>query len=83
MRLLITEQGVLGRWGEAVQQALGPLNPAVGDGGLAPKVCVVVGQPDGDSCGGTGIVGLTEETVGSLSGIDSGGVVFEPPARHA
>ena len=82
VRLLVTEERVLGRGRQTIEQALGTLNPAVSDGSLAAKIGVVVGQPDGDSRRRTGIVGLTEQTIGALPGIDAGGVVLEPPACH-
>ncbi len=83
MRLLIGQQRVLGGGRQAVQQTLGALDPAVGDGGFTPEVGVVVGEPDGDPGGGATVISLAEQPVGALPGIDPGGVVLQPPTGHA
>ncbi|MBA3443434.1 MAG: hypothetical protein H0T58_01055 [Gemmatimonadales bacterium] len=80
--LLIGEQGVFWGWRKTVQQTLGPLNPAVGDRGLAPEVGVVVREPDCHPSRGPAIIGLSEEPVGALAGVDAGGVLLLPPAGH-
>jgi hypothetical protein len=83
VRFLVGQQRVLGGGSQAIQQPLGPLDPAVGDGGFTPEIGVVVGEPDGDTGGGATVPGLAEQPVGALPGIDAGGVVLQPPAGQA
>ena len=54
---LVGEQRMLGGRSQAVEQSLGALDPAVGDGGFTSEVGVVVGEPDGDSGRGPAVPG--------------------------
>ena len=62
---------------EAVEEPVRTLEPATGDGRLAPKLKAICGEPGGDSAGRPRVTALAVEAIRALTHIECQGLVVQ------